>query len=205
MQKWIEAVLSAHRPSSGSDTATSSAKRFTRDSAWLANDATGEITVVARDRAGDGDRTATSWFPDEESAASWFRLRGACASLPQRWAEEALGVGARRKDGPPDVCEYIAPAEGGAGATLRLTFTQRSFASGMQKAWTDSLQRAGGTPLVGVEDRAFAFANAQRGCRSVVARRASDIVEVARCGRAFDSVEAARTADGLVHRLIGRR
>jgi hypothetical protein len=205
MQKWIEAVLSAQRPSSGSDSAASSARRFTRDSAWLANDATGEITVVPRDRAGDGDRTATSWFPDEESAASWFRLRGACASLPQRWAEEALGTGARRTNGPPEVCEYSAPAEGGgAAATLRLTFTQRSLAGRMQQTWADSLRRAGGTPLVGVEDRAFVLVNAQPGCRSVVARRASDILEVARCGRAHDSAEAARTADGLVHRLIGR-
>jgi hypothetical protein len=59
--------------------------------------------------------------------------------------------------------------------------------------------------MAGVEDRAFIFLNAQPGCRSVVARRASDILEVARCGRAYDSVEAARTEDGVVHRLIGRR
>jgi hypothetical protein len=59
MLKWIEPVLAAQRPSSGSGSATSSARRFTRDSVWLANDAT-EITVVPRDRAGDGDRTATS-------------------------------------------------------------------------------------------------------------------------------------------------
>lgn len=74
----------------------------------------------------------------------------------------------------------------------------------MQQTWADSLRRAGGKQMVGVEDRAFVFLNAQSGCRSVVARRASDILEVARCGRAYDSVEAARAADGLVHRLMGR-
>jgi len=205
MLKWIEAVLSTQGPSSGSNSASSLARRFSRDSVWLANDATGEITVVPRGGAGDGDRVATSWFPSEESAASWFRLRGACASLPQHWAEEALGASARRTSGPPEVCEYSASSEGGAAATLRLTFTQRSLPNGMQKVWADSLRKGGGTPLVGSQDRAFVFVNAQQGCRSVVARRTSDIVGLVRCGPAYDSAEAARRADGLVQRLFGRQ
>ena len=106
-------------------------------------------------------------------------------------------MGARRANGPPDVCEYNASSEGGVAATLRLTFTQRSLANGMQQVWADSLRKGGGTPLVGFEDRAFVFVNAQQGCRSVVARRASDIAEVVRCGPAYDSAEAARRADGV--------
>jgi hypothetical protein len=40
-------------------------------------------------------------------------------------------MGARRTNGPPNACEYVAPAEGSAAATLRLTFTQRNLASGI--------------------------------------------------------------------------
>lgn len=202
MRSWIAAVLSVRVPD-GDRTTAATPRPVALEAGWLANGATGEIAPYAD--VGRAERAAASWLPDEATALDWRAMRGACAALPRDVVARALGESARRTMEGLDVCEYTGRTANGVPEILWLGLIRHDGAAEVRTAFDDLRRQSAGTPLDGAEDRTFTRVDAQRACRTIVARRAAYLLHAVRCGPGYDTEGVRQALRELVDRFVGRR
>ena len=202
MRGWVAAVLSMRVPDGGSTTAATP-RPVALEAGWLANAATGEIARYAD--VGSAERAAASWLPDEATALDWRAMRGACAALPRDVVARALGESARRTIEGLDVCEYTGGTANGVPEILWLGLMRHDGAAEVRAAFDDLRRRSAGMPPSGAEDRTFTTVDAQRACRTIVARRAAYLLHAVRCGPGYDTEGVRQSLGELADRFVGRR